>query len=210
MNGSSGRPGWVLARRRCCHFCCHALAGRRWVMSQAAFVHDDSRSPSSPRTALHKEPRCLPPSRTAPPVHDVSATHAATPDAVPVLASPRQADDVSSNQPGCDESFAVQATELSGPDQARRRMMVRPFEKGMLWSEQCPRQADHVWPHMHPAGRSRFVPRIGHAPRRQRVNLRYVAFGDAVEIALLGASEKMKPLCHCKFGDGTLRINPFD
>ena len=23
MNGSSGRPGWVLARRRCCHFCCH-------------------------------------------------------------------------------------------------------------------------------------------------------------------------------------------
>ena len=38
MNGSSGRPGWVLARRRCCHFCCHALAGRRWVMSSATYV----------------------------------------------------------------------------------------------------------------------------------------------------------------------------
>jgi hypothetical protein len=24
MDGSGGRPGWVLVRRRCCHFCCHA------------------------------------------------------------------------------------------------------------------------------------------------------------------------------------------
>ncbi len=36
MNGSSGRPGWVLARRRCCHFCCHALAGRRWGYEHCA------------------------------------------------------------------------------------------------------------------------------------------------------------------------------
>ena len=49
MNGSSGRPGWVLARRRCCHFCCHALAGRRWVMSQTTFVSAVSGSLQSPR-----------------------------------------------------------------------------------------------------------------------------------------------------------------
>jgi hypothetical protein len=47
-------------------------------MSQAAGVHEDPASPWSPASTLHMEPRRLPPSRTAPPVHGVSATHAAT------------------------------------------------------------------------------------------------------------------------------------
>src|SRR6516164_3700936 len=47
-------------------------------MSQTTAVHDGPGSPCSPATILHGEPRCLPSSRTAPPVHGVSATHAAT------------------------------------------------------------------------------------------------------------------------------------
>jgi hypothetical protein len=49
-----------------------------WVMSQTTVVHAGPGSPCSPATILHGEPRCLPSSRTAPPVHGVSATHAAT------------------------------------------------------------------------------------------------------------------------------------
>src|ERR1041385_8199405 len=47
-------------------------------MSQAADVHEGPGSPSSPAAILHAEPGCLSASRTAPLVHGVSATHAAT------------------------------------------------------------------------------------------------------------------------------------
>ena len=50
-------------------------------MSQAADVHAGPASPCSPASALRREPRRLPPSRVALAVHDVSATHAATPQA---------------------------------------------------------------------------------------------------------------------------------
>ena len=47
-------------------------------MSQAAGVHEGPASLCSPASALRTEPRRLPPSRAALPVHGVSATHAAT------------------------------------------------------------------------------------------------------------------------------------
>src|SRR5947207_15260424 len=50
-------------------------------MSQAAGVHEGPASPRSPASTLRREARRLPPSRAALPVHGVSATHAATPQA---------------------------------------------------------------------------------------------------------------------------------
>ena len=36
MGDSGGEPGRVVVRSRCCHFCCHLPAGRRWMPPEAA------------------------------------------------------------------------------------------------------------------------------------------------------------------------------
>jgi hypothetical protein len=38
MGGSGGARRRVVVFRRCCHFCCHRLSGRRWVMSHTTPV----------------------------------------------------------------------------------------------------------------------------------------------------------------------------
>jgi len=49
MGSSGGKPGQVVMRRRCCHFCCHRPSDRRWVMSITTHVSPVSDVPARPR-----------------------------------------------------------------------------------------------------------------------------------------------------------------
>jgi len=49
MDGRGGRPGWVLVRRRCCHFCCHASC-----RSSLCYEHHDAFLPHLRRSGASR------------------------------------------------------------------------------------------------------------------------------------------------------------